>query len=363
MSEEQVTGEQVAGRKGKGTRRSKRPGRGLLFGIAALWLALTAFGCTGKLFKEQRADQAALKETDQEEELIVVGVSQVGSESVWRTANTASIQKVFTKENGYFLIFKNARQKQENQIKALRSFISQRVGYIVFSPIMEMGWETVLQEAKEAGIPVIMIDRKAKVWDDSLYVAWIGPDFVREGRLAGEALEGCLKKQGRQDEELDILILRGTEGATATIGRTRGFMGLAEEHDNWNILEQVDGEFTTAKGQEVMERMLRRYDSIDVLISQNDDMTFGALEAIRKAGKTTGEDGDILVISFDAVDSALKLVEEGQITADVECRSDLGGYIEEVIQKLEKGEKVPRLNFVEEGVFTKENVAEKLDGE
>ncbi len=125
----------------------------------------------------------------------------------------------------------------------------------------------------------------------------------------------------------------------------------------------MDGEFTTAKGQEVMERMLRRYDSIDVLISQNDDMTFGALEAIRKAGKTTGEDGDILVISFDAVDSALKLVEEGQITADVECRSDLGGYIEEVIQKLEKGEKVPRLNFVEEGVFTKENVAEKLDGE
>ena len=124
----------------------------------------------------------------------MVGVSQIGSESVWRTENTASIQEAFTKEKGYFLIFKNARQKQENQIKALRSFISQRVDYIVFSPVTESGWDTVLQEAKEAGIPVILIDRKVKTSDDSLYVAWVGSDFVNEGRMAGEELERQLKK-------------------------------------------------------------------------------------------------------------------------------------------------------------------------
>ena len=181
-----------------------------------------------------------------DENLIVVGVSQIGSESVWRTANTASIQRAFTKENGYFLIFKNARQKQENQIKALRSFISQRVDYIAFSPITERGWDTVLQEAKEAGIPVILIDRRVRVSDDSLYTAWVGPDFVNEGRMAGEALEDCLKRNRRQDESIHIVVLKGTEGASSTIGRTRGFSSVAENHKNWNILEQEDAEFTTA---------------------------------------------------------------------------------------------------------------------
>lgn len=333
---------------------------------------LFLFGCAGafsgvmpeKISEEGKmTDGEEEKVTAPDENLIVVGVSQVGSESVWRTANTASIQRVFTKENGYFLIFKNARQKQENQIKALRSFISQRVDYIAFSPITERGWETVLQEAKEAGIPVILIDRKVKVRDDSLYVAWIGPDFVNEGRMAGQALEKCLKEQGRQEDSIHIVVLQGTEGATSTLGRSRGFLSVAGEHKNWNILEQVDAEYTTAKGQEEMERLLRKYETIDVLISQNDDMTFGALEAIRKAGKTPGKDGDIIVISFDAVKNALKLVEEGAITADVECNPNQGEYVEEIIRKLENHETVAKLHFVEENVFTAENVRERLKEE
>lgn len=328
----------------------------LLPGIALAVLLLA--GCGGGFWGREAGKET--KEKTSDENLIVVGVSQIGSESVWRTANTASIQRVFTRENGYFLIFKNARQKQENQIKALRSFISQRVDYIVFSPITERGWDTVLQEAKEAEIPVILIDRKVKVADDSLYTAWVGPDFVNEGRMAGQALEDCLRKQRRQDESIHIVVLQGTEGATSTIGRTRGFSSVAENHQNWNILEQVDAEFTTAKGQEEMERLLRKYETIDVLISQNDDMTFGALEAIRKAGKTVGENGDIIVISFDAVKNALKLVEEGSITADVECNADQGEYIEEVIRKLENQEIVAKLNFVPEEVFTAENAGERL---
>ncbi len=331
-----------------------RQGAKLLLCLSAV---LFLSGCRDSYGEERVEDMR----TPLDENLTVVGVSQVGSESVWRTANTASIQNIFTKENGYFLIFNNARQKQENQIKALRSFISQRVDYIVFSPITEDGWDTVLQEAKEAGIPVILIDRKVKVKDPTLYTAWIGSDFTKEGRMAGEVLEQTLRSQGRTQDSIRIVVLKGTEGATATIGRTRGFNEIAAEHDNWVILEQANGEFTTAKGQEEMERLLKRYEDIDVVISQNDDMTFGVLEAMEKAGKRAGTEGDILVISFDAVKSALELVEQGIITADIECNPNQGEYVEAVIERMKKGEAVAKLYFVPEQVFTLWNVKEVLE--
>lgn len=324
--------------------------------ITAL-LALLLAGCAGTHGVEQPEDTR----TPVDDNLIVVGVSQVGSESVWRTANTASIQNIFTKENGYFMIFNNARQKQENQIKALRSFISQRVDYIVFSPITEDGWDTVLQEAKDAQIPVILIDRKVDVPDDSLYTTWIGSDFYKEGRMAATALDECLKRQDRGEDRIRIVVLQGTRGATATIGRTSGFNEIAGEHENWVILDQVDAEFTTAKGQEQMERLLRLHPDIDVVISQNDDMTFGALEAIRRAGLTPGEEGDVIVISFDAVKAALELVESGDITADVECNPNQGEYVETVIQKMENNEAVAKMYVVPETVFTRENVTKALE--
>lgn len=329
----------------------------LMSAALLLILAFVSFwgcGTTG----EVASTEDTLASVD--EDLIVVGVSQVGSESVWRTANTASIQEIFTKENGYFLLFDNARQKQENQIKALRSFISQRVDYIIFSPISEDGWDTVLEEAKEAGIPVILIDRKVNVSDASLYTTWIGSDFYREGRSAGEALDACLKGVGRQDETIRIVVLQGTKGATATIGRTEGFNEVAAKHENWLIMEQADAEFTTAKGKEEMENLLHKYRDIDVLISQNDDMTFGALEAIEEAGMTAGEDGDIIVISFDAVRSALELVAQGVIAADMECNPNQGEYAEAVIRKMQNNEAVAKLYFVPEYVYTKDNAAEAL---
>ena len=337
----------------------KRAGH-LYFGLVlpVLLLVMLLAGCYAAPGEKKTEDMR----TPIDENLIVVGVSQVGSESVWRTANTASIRKAFTKENGYFLSFDNARQKQENQIKALRSFISQRVDYIIFSPITENGWDTVLQEAKEAGIPVILIDRKVNVKDQSLYTTWIGSDFQKEGQMAGETLAGYLKAQGRQKEDIRIVVLQGTEGATATIGRSAGFDEVAKRHPNWLILEQVDAEFTTAKGQEEMERLLARYEDIDVVISQNDDMTFGALDAIHQAGKTVGEDGDILVISFDAVEDALKLVEDGIITADIECNPNQGEYAEAIIRQLESGENVDKMNFLPERVFTRETIREFRSG-
>lgn len=317
-------------------------------------------GC-GAAFIPEEPDIAEADMVPPDDDSLVVGVSQLGSESVWRTAHTASIQKVFTKKNGYFLIFENARQKQENQIKAIRSFISQQVDYIVFSPITEEGWDTVLQEAKEAEIPVILMDRDVKVEDKTLYATWVGSDFAEEGKKAGQWLEKYLEEQKRQEEDIHIVVLQGTEGSTSTIGRTQGFESVAKEHENWKILEQQDGQFTTAKGKEVMEGMLSRHPDIDVVVSQNDDMTLGALEALANAGKTTGVDGEVTVISFDAVHKALEYVAKGVINVDIECNPEQGEYIEEVIQKMEAGEPVEKAYYVSEEVFTQENVGRFLE--
>ena len=290
-----------------------------------------------------------------------MGLSQLGSESGWRTANTESVQSVFTSGNGYFLIFNNARQKQENQIKAIRSFISQRVDYIVFAPVVENGWGTVLQEAKEAGIPVIMMDRKVEAADQELCVSWVGTDSRQEGIKAGRWLEGHLRRQGiTEDETVNIVVLTGTEGASSAIGRSTGFLEVAGDHTNWRILEERSADFTSAKGKEVMEGFLRKYPDIDVVVSQNDDMTFGAIEAIREAGRTVGIHGEISIISFDAVHDALEMVADGIINVDIECNPNQGEYLSEVISMLERGETVEKNYYVEEDVFTIENVTEEL---
>lgn len=311
----------------------------------------------GKNFdvQEQKTDTEG-----QDENLIVVGVSQVGSESVWRTANTASLQRTFTRQNGYFMIFDNARQKQENQIKAIRSFISQRVDYIVFSPIMEEGWDDVLLEAKEAGIPVILMDRKVKVADDSLYTAWVGSDFKQEGVDAGTWLETYLEQSGRSEDEINIVVLLGTAGSSSVLGRSAGFYEVLRTHDNWHVLEYAEAEYTTARAEEEMERLLTKYKDIDVVVSQNDDMTFGAIDAIRHAGLTPGIEGDIVLVSFDAIKNALEMVEDGVIGVDVECNPDLGSYVQEIIEALENGEPYEKDTYVKEQSFTKDMVGQYL---
>ena len=316
-------------------------------------LALLVFG--SRLFTDIEEEAHITQENR-----IVVGVSQLGSESGWRTANTESVQNAFTQKNGYFLIYNNARQKQENQLKAIRSFISQRVDYIIFSPVVETGWETVLQEARQAGIPVILMDRNVDVEDQSLYVTCVGSNFVEEGEKAGHWLEGELVKQRRFAQSVNIVILTGTEGSSSQIGRSAGFATVAARHANWNILEEKCAEFTSTKGKEVMKSFLRRYPDIDVVVSQNDDMTFGAIEAIRESGRTVGVDGDIMILSFDAVRGALDMVADGTINVDIECNPNQGEYLLDVIGMLEAGEPVEKKYYVEEDVFTIENVTQEL---
>jgi len=286
-----------------------------------------------------------------DDNLISVGVCQVGSESVWRTANTNSIQNTFTEDNGFFLRFSNARQKQENQIKTIREFISQKVDFIVLAPVTEDGWDTVLSEAKNANIPVIIVDRMVNVSDPELYTAFVGTNMYDEGRKAGEWLEEYEQEmQGKR--ELNIVVLKGTEGSTAEIGRTAGFEDIANKHDNWYILDAKDGDFTTAKGKEIMQEYIETYGNIDVVISQNDDMTFGAIEALDEAGISHGLNGRVAVISYDGSRQALKMVRDGEINADVECNPLQGELIADVIMKIKNGEPYDRFNYIDERLFT-----------
>jgi simple sugar transport system substrate-binding protein len=294
---------------------------------------------------------------------ITVGFSEVGSESDWRRAHTQSFKDAFTSENGYDLLFDDAQQKQENQLKAVRNFILQEVDYIILDPIVETGWDAVLQEAKDAGIPVILVDRFAEISDPELYTCWIGSDFEKEGLRAGEWLNHYLQDRGMDEEEIHIVTLQGTLGSTAQIGRTEGFDQILQQHENWVMLEQQSGDFVQAKGQEIMEYFLDTYDDIDVVISENDNMTFGAVDAIHAAGKTCGPKGDIVVISFDATSAALEFMQKGEIQADFECNPLLGSVASEVIQKLENGESVEKIQYIDELYFDFSMDLEKIISE
>lgn len=292
--------------------------------------------------------EAPAADTASSDDLIVVGYAQVGAESDWRTANTESFKSTFTEENGYKLIFDDAQQKQENQITAIRNFIQQEVDYIVLAPVTETGWDTVLQEAKDADIPVIIVDRMVDVSDDDLFTAWVGSDFELEGKKACAWLNAYAEAKGMK--EVNIVDIQGTIGASAQIGRTKGLEDAAKEY-GWNLLASQSGEFTQAKGQEVMESMLKQYDNINVVYCENDNEAFGAIDAIEAAGKTVGPDGDILVMSFDSTNAGLTDTLSGKIILDTECNPLHGPRVEEIIKKLEAGETPDKLAYVDEEIF------------
>ena len=296
------------------------------------------------------------------DDTITVGFSQVGAESDWRTANTESMKSTFSEENGYNLIFDDAQQKQENQLTAISNFIQQEVDYILLAPVTETGWDTVLQEAKDADIPVIIVDRMVDVSDDSLYTTWIGTDSLLEGRKAAEWLNAYTTAKGIDAKDVNIVDIQGTIGSTAQIGRSKG---LEEGVDNygWNLLAQQSGEFTQAKGQEVMESMLKQYDNINVVYCENDNEAFGAIDAIEAAGKTVGSDianGEIMVMSFDTTNAGLTDTLAGKITCDVECNPLHGPRAEELIKALEAGEEVQKLNYVDEEIFAADDTVDKV---
>ncbi|WP_415953755.1 ABC transporter substrate-binding protein [Streptomyces sp. KLOTTS4A1] len=276
---------------------------------------------------------------------ITMGFAQVGAESGWRTANTKSIQDA-AESAGIELKFSDAQQKQENQIKAIRSFIQQKVDVIAFSPVVETGWDAVLLEARRADIPVILTDRAVDSEDTSLYKTFLGSDFVEEGRKAGRWLvensEGPVK----------VVELQGTTGAAPAIDRKEGFEEAVGERSDIEIVATQSGDFTRVGGKEVMEAFLNSTPDIDVVYAHNDDMGLGAIEAIKAAGKKPGE--DIRIITVDAVKDGMQALADGEINFIVECNPMLGGQLMDLAEKVVAGEEVPERVVTEEATFTPE---------
>lgn len=285
---------------------------------------------------------------------ITLGFSQVGAESGWRSANTKSVQESAA-EAGYDLKFSDAQQKQENQIKAIRSFIQQKVDVIGFSPVVESGWDTVLKEAKDAGIPVILTDRAVDSQDKSLYVTFIGSDFVEEGRKAGQWLVDQYKDT---QETVNIVELQGTTGSAPANDRKAGFEELIKANPNLKVIASQTGDFTRAKGKEVMQAFLKAHKDIDVLYAHNDDMALGAIQAIEAAGLKPGV--DIKIISVDAVKDGMQAASEGKINFIVECNPLLGPQLMEAVQNVIDGKEIPARIVTVESTFTSEQAKEAL---
>ncbi|MDO4459096.1 MAG: ABC transporter substrate-binding protein [Clostridia bacterium] len=298
-----------------------------------------------------------------EGKLIKVGFSQLGYESDWRAANTLSMTEALSEEHGYELLYENAKQRQDNQLLAIRNFVLQNVDIIILAPVSETGWDNALAEARNAGIPVIIVDREVDVENENLYLCAIGSDFFSEGITAVNWLEEELVKTGRDKEEIRIFNLKGTKGATAEIGRTKAIEKAAAEHNNWNINAEYFGEFTEAKAYEIVRDFLNSGGEMDVLYSQNDNMTFGAMKAFDEAGISYGEGGDVIIISFDAVQRALSMCMEGKINLCVECSPLHGPRVEELIRAYLDGEEIDKKIYVEESFFTPENLSEEIISE
>ena len=302
-----------------------------------LILLLGLSGCAGK--QEPAGDNAS----------IVVGFSQLGAESSWRIANTASMEQA-AKDYGYSLMMENANQKQEKQIDAIRSFIAYRVDVIVFSPIVETGWDNVLTEAKQAGIPVILMDRMIETQDDSLYTAYIGADFYAEGRRAGEYL--IRKADAMNAEHLNIVEICGTTDSTPMRDRQRGFMDVIRDDPRFTVIDSVDGDFLRSKGEECAKQLLQKYgkDGIDVIYSHNDSMTLGVLDVLEKEGIQPGK--DILLITVDGEKEAVDALKAGKINCVVQCTPHLGLSVMKLVGDLKAGKELSKVNHPDESAFT-----------
>ncbi len=316
------------------------------------WMALGAAcavvlaGCSGTKDATVSGNQPEAKKQ------LVVGFSQIGAESGWRTANTESI-KSEAEKRGVVLKFSDAQQKKENQIKAIKSFIAQGVDIIAFSPVVEAGWEPVLREAKEAGIPVIVSDRRPDVPDD-LYVTFIGSDFIEEGRRAAKWLA---EKRGGKAV---IAELQGTPGSAPANDRKKGFEEVLKTYPGMKIVFSQTGDFTRAKGKEVMEALLKspQGKQINTLYAHNDDMALGAIQAIEEAGLKPGV--DITIVSIDGVRGAFEAMIAGKLNCTVECNPLLGPPLFDAIEAVMAGKALPKRTIMKDGMFDQSVAAKEL---
>lgn len=283
----------------------------------------------------------------------VVGFSQIGAESAWRTAETRSIREEAARR-GIELRFHDARQRQEAQFQALRAFIAQGVDAILLAPVVETGWEPVLREARERGIPVVLVDRGVDVDDENLYATLIASDFVEEGRRAARWLAEALGGEG------NVVEISGTPGSAPALDRARGFAEVLREHPGLRVIASQTGEFTRAKGKEVMTAICEAARgeglAIDAVYAHNDDMALGAIAALREAGLDPGD--DVLIVSIDGVRAAFEAMVAGDLNCTIECNPLLGPAAFDAIEQLLAGKAVPRRVVVEDRLFEASEAAE-----
>ena len=287
-----------------------------------------------------------------------VGFSQIGSESEWRTADTISVQNAFLEDPSFNLIYSDAQQRQENQIKAIRSFIARKVDAILFTALVETGYGPVLQEAKNAKIPVVMIDRDVASEDRGLRMTIMGSDFVKEGEKAGNWLADYLKAQGLDGGTVNIVELQGTTGSAPAIDRKTGFANIMKLHSNWVLTRSQTGNFTTSEGKAVMEAFLKADKNIQVLYAHNDGMALGAIQAIKEAGLKPGK--DIIIVGVDGVKGAFEAMVAGEMNASIECNPLLGPQALQAVKDLMAGKKLPARIWTIESVYDQTNAAAAL---
>jgi ABC-type sugar transport system substrate-binding protein len=321
--------------------------------IAASAISLSAFA-----FTACGSDSEGGGSTASDDGTITMGFAQVGAESGWRTANTKSIQDS-AKDADIDLKFTDAQGKQENQIQAIRSYIQQKVDVIAFSPVVETGWDAVLNEAKAAGIPVILTDRAVDSKDTSLYKTFLGSDFVVEGQKAGQwVVDNAADADTDGDGAINVVQLEGTTGAAPAIDRGEGFADSIKADPSIKVVASQTGDFTRDGGKQVMESFLQSGDHIDVLFAQNDDMGLGAIEAIEAAGLTPRK--DIKIITVDAVHDGMQALSDGKINFIVECSPLLGPQLMDLAQQVMDGDEVEPRILTEETTFDQAQATEAL---
>jgi len=281
-----------------------------------------------------------------------IGFAQVGAESGWRTANTQSIQDA-AETAGVELLFTDAQGRQEAQVESIRGFIEQGVDLIAFSPIVETGWDAVLIEARDAGIPVILTDRAIDSEEEGLYETFLGSDFVREGEWAGD----WVNEHFADADHVNVVELQGTTGSAPALDRAEGFRTVVTD-EKFEIIASQTGEFTREGGKRVMEAFLQAHPEIDLVYAHNDDMGLGAIEAIEAAGLVPGE--DIVIVTVDAVHDGMQALADGKINFIVECSPLLGPQLMDLAGRVLAGEEVPERVVTEERTFTQDEAIEAL---
>lgn len=321
-------------------------GFSLILVILAVFLFIKIRGNTANIFDRQKNEEIP-------SERLILGFSQIGSESAWRTRNTQSIVEAAEAKN-IQLIFDDAQQKQENQLKAIRSFIVYQVDVIAFVPIVEDGWDNVLQEAKDAGIPVIIVDRQIKA-DSSLYAGFLGENGFEEGRSAAKFLVEKCAKDNRY--RINIVEFSGTENSSVATGRAEGFRSVIKDDPRYNIVYSEDGDFLRSRGKEIMDKILveskgqlmYKGHKIDAIYSHNDSMTLGLLDSLKQKQVPAN---DTIIISIDAEQKSIDALTQGKLNCVVECNPNLGPILMELVKQIASGKEIPKVTYMHESVFT-----------